>query len=450
MKSPAYGFAIDDDEDETLSDVAKPYDQISPRQPLEDVNGIKSGMTQQNPDNMQDLVKQAISSRNQGGQTQESPAPQMSPLAMPEPSGPPKEEPADESGYEAALLASREKGLMDRRDGGAFYQNLAQALSHATRGVNTPASLDPLFANMQKQRESENKLQRKDIETRQKVMQAIEARKREDAKDLRKENLSLDKEKRHEEAVSKHIAEKYAVKGKQDLKKEQEKETKEIRKIDLDTAHEMQTFKGNKQLQQASLDIYSANKALGIAASKPLDNLTSRDLHLIAADTAKLASGGIARQAEIEAMLPDNYKSVYNKYIEFVKANPQPAKQAAYVKDNIQNLRHMVSAAQHSIDDYRYETLEAKKPYLPPDAVERYEKRYPGIREVKISREAEERAKENQAASVHGNSPADPSMNKYEGMIKNSSPQYSMGQVFKSKGKRYKIINDQGDVEEIR
>lgn len=127
-----------------------------------------------------------------------------------------------------------------------------------------------------------------------------------------------------------------------------------------EAVQKVQTFRGNRAAQQASMDVLSADKALNLVKNKDLNTLTTQDLRLLEGEIAKIATGGVPTEHGVETLMPNNLKTKWAEMKNFLLSNPTDANSAAYIKKNLKYLEDMKETSKNTL--YKYQTAIAK-PY---------------------------------------------------------------------------------------
>lgn len=162
--------------------------------------------------------------------------------------------------------------------------------------------------------------------------------------------LELDqKVQAHKDEMSQKTADRAAgVQDKADtkLKADQDKAYTNLRK-------DLETFRGNRPVAQASLDAYNARKAVDIVKGKDPNSLTNQDLALLADEMGKVATGGIPGEHGTQALMPNNLQTKYAEMKNFLLSKPTDAQAGEYIKHNMQYLDGMAEEANKMVGSYR-------------------------------------------------------------------------------------------------
>ncbi len=137
--------------------------------------------------------------------------------------------------------------------------------------------------------------------------------------------------------------------------------------------HDLNSFRGNNAVQQASVALTNAKNALSLADK---GNLSPDQLHLFASEMGKLATGGVPGHSEIEALIPDTAKSRLAKFQSFFSNNPTDADAQAFINNNKAYLHELLKNYQGVVDTYRTNTLDGYKKKLSPKDYDELKSRY--------------------------------------------------------------------------
>lgn len=120
-----------------------------------------------------------------------------------------------------------------------------------------------------------------------------------------------------------------------------------------DLRSKLESFRGNQGAQQASRDILSSKKTLLMIENKDPNTLSVQDLHLLAGEIAKIATGGIPTESGVEALMPKSSQMVFSKLTSFLQNKPTDAQAGEFIKHNLSYLKEMQGAAEGTINQYR-------------------------------------------------------------------------------------------------
>lgn len=139
---------------------------------------------------------------------------------------------------------------------------------------------------------------------------------------------------------------------------------------------ELQTFRGNKVAQQAAADVYSAKKTLAMVKDKDPNKLSTQDLHLLAEELGKIATGGIPTESGVHALMPDTMKTRAAQFKQFLTNKPSDTQAAEFIKHNIDYLNEMAEVAESSLNDYRKGIYLGGKPRLRQEQIDTLNAQY--------------------------------------------------------------------------
>jgi hypothetical protein len=186
-----------DFEDEMRDDKTTPYDSISSRGPLESLTGASEMRTNGGDVGLNEAVKNAIMARAAGklkNPLSETRVPQVETLSSLE-----RDPMMQEFNKNRTDLNDYRRAKSDAD----FISNLGQSFSQLSQGVNAPKENTQLYSNLNRQNQEMLQGAEGDVDRRQKVISAIEARKsregamanaaadRREARALRQQNVDL-------------------------------------------------------------------------------------------------------------------------------------------------------------------------------------------------------------------------------------------------------------------
>jgi hypothetical protein len=116
---------------------------------------------------------------------------------------------------------------------------------------------------------------------------------------------------------------------------------------------DLESFRGNQSAQQAALKIQNADTALAIVKNKDPNSLTTQDLTLLADEMEKLATGGVATEGGVKALMPNNLQTKFAEMKNFLLSKPTDAQAGDYIRHNMQYLEEMKNVAQGTLKSYR-------------------------------------------------------------------------------------------------
>lgn len=123
-------------------------------------------------------------------------------------------------------------------------------------------------------------------------------------------------------------------------------------------SHDLNTFRGNAAVQQASSAMINVANALSLAEQ---GHLTPPDLHLFASELGKLATNGVPGHSEIAALVPDTAKKDLAKFISFWSNSPTDAQAQDFIDHNKTYLKELAKNYGKAIDTYKDNTLNGYK-----------------------------------------------------------------------------------------
>jgi len=143
--------------------------------------------------------------------------------------------------------------------------------------------------------------------------------------------------------------------------KQNEKQKQDQDKAYSDMRKDLETFRGNRPVQQAALDTYSAQKALALVKDKDPNTLTTQDLALLNNEIAKIATGGIPGEHGVQALMPNTLKTKAAEMQSFIMSKPSDAEAGEFVKKNLNYLQGMVNESNKNVRAYRSNLMKGYK-----------------------------------------------------------------------------------------
>lgn len=142
------------------------------------------------------------------------------------------------------------------------------------------------------------------------------------------------------------------------------------------TIQALESARGNPEVQQALKDRYSASKALGLIDKYDPNNLSPSQVHLIAAEVSKIATGGVPSVSEMKALSPDTFRTRFGKYKSLFTNKPEPAEAAAFVKQFRDYVSDLKDGAEDVVDTKTSRVLESNKKRLGGDNYKTLKEQY--------------------------------------------------------------------------
>lgn len=245
--------------------------------------------------------------------------------------------------------------LIQAKRGADYIGNMGQAFAQMAQGANTPKPATDLFKGMATQNEDMVKNSEKQLDAKQKIIQAIEQRKS-------REGVAAEA-RATREAIGKNTA---AIRqGAQDTKTSEAQN-----KAYTSMRHDLETFRGNQAAQQAALKVLNADTALAIVKNKDPNTLTTQDLHLLAEEMGKVASGGVPTESGVKALLPNTLATKVAEMKSFLSNNPSDANAAKFIQHNMQYLEEMKNVANSTLSSYRSNIAKGYKSRVRPEDYE--------------------------------------------------------------------------------
>ncbi|MGJ8491084.1 hypothetical protein ACSFB2_12705, partial [Glaesserella parasuis] len=181
--------------------------------------------------------------------------------------------------------------------------------------------------------------------------------------------------------------------------------------------------RGQPAMAQAEKDLYAAQKANSLAnLYKDPNNLSPQQVQLLASEIGKIAQGGVTSQHELEAITPHTLNSQLAGITQKFTNQPSPANAAAFVKQYQDYANQLAKDAQKQIQDKYGRVIESKKGKLSDEDYQTLQNQY--INRFKSD-------------DIPDKTPP--------------APIHPVGSVITTKsGKSYKVVDDQGNLEEVK
>ena|SRR6478672_4717873 len=342
-----FGQTNSSDEDE-FENNKSPYSTISDRPLLDDVSGLSqslgNGGLESAPSNYgpNPLVKQAIAQRTLAStpsRVQRTHGPEV-----PAPGRFSNDPEMQQYEMQQQDLDKQRHAMADANRSLAVGQIAAQLATGGQSAYKDSGALQ----TTQKAGADILKGREEDMDRRQKIMNAIEARKSREG--VRAEN-------------SANRAALLQMNQSTKANTEQDKAYTQMR-------HDLESFRGNSSAQQAALKIQNADTALAIVKGKDPNTLTTQDLNLLANEMGKLASGGVPGEHGVQAMMPNNLQTKYAEMMSFLSSKPTDAQAGEYIKRNLSYLDEMKQVAQGTLNSYRANIAKGYKNRVKPEDYE--------------------------------------------------------------------------------
>lgn len=157
----------------------------------------------------------------------------------------------------------------------------------------------------------------------------------------------------------------------------QGKMTQDQAKAYSDMRQKLESFRGNKAAQQASIDILSADKALQLVKNKDPNTLTTQDLQMLSTELSKIASGGVPGEHGIKSLMPNNLQTKWAEMQNFITSKPTDANAAAYIQKNMRYLEDMKDVADTTLGKFRSGIMKGFKGRVRPEDYQEAQQDYP-------------------------------------------------------------------------
>ena len=116
----------------------------------------------------------------------------------------------------------------------------------------------------------------------------------------------------------------------------------------------MQSFRGNKAVQNASEALRNSDSAMALINSKADPNsFTNEQYNTIVAEMAKIATGGAATEGSIHDAKASSLQSKAAAFMQSVSGKPTPAQMGEFIAQNKEYLQHLNDVNHKYVDDYR-------------------------------------------------------------------------------------------------
>lgn len=127
----------------------------------------------------------------------------------------------------------------------------------------------------------------------------------------------------------------------------------------------LESARGNPAAAQAERDIYAASKARSLMNLYPDPNhLSQAQVRLLASEVAKIASGGVPTQHELEGIAPETMKGKMSEYVSKLINEPTDANAAEFIKRYKDYTDALTKDAQGFIQDKYGRVIETNKDQL--------------------------------------------------------------------------------------
>jgi hypothetical protein len=266
----------------------------------------------------------------------------------------------DEEAYRSAMMRSQQpvENIMQRQAlQQKAIQDLAskQALQMQMQSDHPDSEKSQLYRNLLKYNAAKAGL--KDFQ----VPDSLSAT---EAKDLM--GVVANEANRHEQAEMRKVISEQNAMAKQGMAS-QAKEQKQNQAL-TQTQQMLESARGNPEVQQALKDRYAASKANAlIAQNYDPNNMSPSQIHLLASEVGKIATGGVPSVAEMEALTPSTLNTKLAKVAQALTNKPSPANAGAFIKQYQTYLNDLNGNAQNVINDKFGRVIESRKNVIGDD-----------------------------------------------------------------------------------
>lgn len=342
--------------------MAKAYSSISNRQPNEDISaeGISNEL-----DDGDDL--NPASSDPVPAAAAANPAIKAAILASQAKAAAPPGAPAIDP-----LLADynqRQQQLDVTRQGQAranTISNIGQALSQVAQGANTPTPNTDLYKNIEAQNAVMSKGAEEDMDRRQRVFNMIEQRN--------------SREQMHDDSLaSRAQIASDALEGRRALASSNAdtKSSDKQNKFYDNMVSKAESYRGSPAGQQAEKDLYASDKAKSLANLYGDPNkLSNAQVQLLASEVAKIASGGVPTQHELDGLTPGTLQGALSGFVSKLTNKPTPANAAAFIKAYQDYANVLTKDAQKVIKDRYGRISDSYGNMISPEQADTFNKTY--------------------------------------------------------------------------
>jgi hypothetical protein len=143
------------------------------------------------------------------------------------------------------------------------------------------------------------------------------------------------------------------------------------------TQQMLESMRGDKAVQQAGVDLYSAQKANELFSQFPDPNkIPANMVHLLQAEIGKIASGASPTLEMMKSLENPTVQAKMSKVISNFSNNPSPANAGAFLKQYKTYLDGMTDTSKKVIKEKYGRIINVNKSHLHPDDVSNLEQEY--------------------------------------------------------------------------
>lgn len=144
-------------------------------------------------------------------------------------------------------------------------------------------------------------------------------------------------------------------------------------------ASKMEPTRGNRALQQASVNLLSVDNAERLMApyANNLDKMPPKKVELLAEELEKIASGSAGTQSGRDSLAAKTFASKWSEFKSNLTGEPTGADVGAFLKDYGDYLGDLKQASQNVVDKHYQSVWNANKNRLSPELQDRFRQEMP-------------------------------------------------------------------------
>lgn len=136
-------------------------------------------------------------------------------------------------------------------------------------------------------------------------------------------------------------------------KKDAEKAKNDQFKADEELGKRLTSFRGNKAVAQASIDVYNADKALNSIKGIDPDKLTKTQMNYLLTEAEKMAGGGSSTDQGFKAFSNPNLNQKIADGLAFLASQPEELHNGAFAKQYINLITDIKNTGNESINEFQ-------------------------------------------------------------------------------------------------
>lgn len=157
-------------------------------------------------------------------------------------------------------------------------------------------------------------------------------------------------------------------------KASEEKKADQAEKIYTELGKAVENPRGNKAVQQANVNLLSADNALSLANKYKgnFDQMPAGDYNLFVGELSKISSGGVPSQHTQEGIAASTLASKWAELRQKVGGNPTPADLGGFIQNNVGYLQELRNNSQKLVNNYKTAIYNSYKNRLPLELQDRF------------------------------------------------------------------------------